>query len=231
MTITPDVRLEYLEGVASLILRFKPDKWSKLIGAEENMVLFTEFFEKPDVLVLVLTLSPAGVIIPCLGFPAALKSKGVYFIKKGPENISKDNYKDRLLYGDIGPAPVDQLIATVEEVGAKRACAGLGAEGSGGTVSVSHTCGEWPRALLLRGWPPGHSVNLPGSLSEMQEPGPCPPWCGDRPPGGAVHPRAERPQLAPGPPSISLGPQMHWVRPTGSQGVDHLSTRRCASQF
>ncbi|CAD7668337.1 unnamed protein product [Nyctereutes procyonoides] len=116
MTITPDVRLEYLEGVASLILRFKPDKWSKLIGAEENMVLFTEFFEKPDVLVLVLTLSPAGVIIPCLGFPAALKSKGVYFIKKGPENISKDNYKDRLLYGDIGPAPVDQLIATVEEV-------------------------------------------------------------------------------------------------------------------
>lgn len=117
MTVTPDVRLEYLEGVASLVLKFKPDKWSKLIGAEENMALFTEFFEKPDVLVLVLTLNPAGMIVPCLGFPASLKSKGIYFIKKGPENISKDNYKDRLISGDISPAPVDQLIAVVEEVG------------------------------------------------------------------------------------------------------------------
>uniref|UniRef100_A0A452UEG0 Dynein axonemal heavy chain 17 n=1 Tax=Ursus maritimus TaxID=29073 RepID=A0A452UEG0_URSMA len=116
MTVTPDVRLEYLEGVASLVLKFKPDKWSKLIGAEENMALFTEFFEKPDVLVLVLTLNPAGMIVPCLGFPASLKSKGIYFIKKGPENISKDNYKDRLISGDISPAPVDQLIAVVEEV-------------------------------------------------------------------------------------------------------------------
>lgn len=115
MTVTPDVRLEYLEGVASLVLKFKPDKWSKLIGAEENMALFTEFFEKPDVLVLVLTLNPAGMIVPCLGFPASLKSKGIYFIKKGPENISKDNYKDRLISGDISPAPVDQLIAVVED--------------------------------------------------------------------------------------------------------------------
>ncbi|XP_039082400.1 dynein heavy chain 17, axonemal [Hyaena hyaena] len=116
MTITPDVRLEYLEAVAALILKFKPDKWSKMIGAEENMALFTEFFEKPDALVLVLTLNPAGLIIPCLGFPASLKSKGVYFIKKGPWNISKDAYKSQLLYGDISPTTVEQLIAIVEEV-------------------------------------------------------------------------------------------------------------------
>ncbi|KAF6298410.1 dynein axonemal heavy chain 17 [Rhinolophus ferrumequinum] len=116
MTITSDVRLEYLEGVAAIMLKFKPDKWGKMLGAEENLALFTEFFEKPDVLVLVLTLNPAGMIIPCLGFPASLKSKGVYFVKKQPENISKTNYKESLIYGDISPTPVDQLIATVEEV-------------------------------------------------------------------------------------------------------------------
>ncbi|KAI4566906.1 hypothetical protein MJG53_015583 [Ovis ammon polii x Ovis aries] len=116
MTIPSDVRLEYMENVTSLILKFKPDKWSKMIGMEENMALFTDFFEKPDVLVLVLTLNPAGMIIPCLGFPASLKSKGVYFVKKRPENIGKDNYKERLVYGDMSPTPVDQLIATVEEV-------------------------------------------------------------------------------------------------------------------
>nr|XP_008011290.2 dynein heavy chain 17, axonemal [Chlorocebus sabaeus] len=116
MTMTPDVRLEYLEEVASVFLKFKPDKWSKLIGAEENVALFTEFFEKPDVRVLVLTLNAAGMIVPCLGFPESLKSKGVYFIKTKPDNINKDNYKARLLYGDISPTPVDQLIAVVEEV-------------------------------------------------------------------------------------------------------------------
>ncbi|XP_070335949.1 dynein axonemal heavy chain 17 isoform X2 [Odocoileus virginianus] len=116
MTIPTDVRLEYLERVSSLVLKFKPDKWSKMIGMEENMALFTEFFEKPDVPVLVLTLNPAGMIIPCLGFPASLKSKGMYFIKKRPESIGKDNYKERLVYGDISPTPVDQLIAIVEEV-------------------------------------------------------------------------------------------------------------------
>ncbi|XP_025217595.1 dynein heavy chain 17, axonemal [Theropithecus gelada] len=116
MTMPPDVRLEYLEEVASVVLKFKPDKWSKLIGAEENVALFTEFFEKPDVRVLVLTLNAAGMIVPCLGFPESLKSKGVYFIKTKPDNINKDNYKARLLYGDISPTPVDQLIAVVEEV-------------------------------------------------------------------------------------------------------------------
>ena len=143
MMITPDVRLEYLESVASIVLKFKPDKWSKMVGAEENVGLFTEFFEKPDVRVLVLTLNPAGMIIPCLGFPASLKSKGMYFIKKKPENISKDNYKDRLVYGDISPTPVDQLIAIVEEVGASRPRWG-GTEGLGGATPVSHTLSEWP---------------------------------------------------------------------------------------
>ena len=145
MTIPSDVRLEYMESVTSLILKFKPDKWSKIIGLEENMALFTDFFEKPDVLVLVLTLNPAGMIIPCLGFPASLKSKGVYFVKKRPENIGKDNYKERLVYGDMSPTPVDQLIATVEEVDTPRPRGGVGAVGgSGGTTPASHALCVWP---------------------------------------------------------------------------------------
>lgn len=174
MTITPDVRLEYLEGLASLILKFKPDKWSKLIGAEENMALFTEFFEKPDVLVLVLTLSPTGMIIPCLGFPASLKSKGVYFIKKGRENISKDTYKDRLIYGDISPAPVEQLIAVVEEVGAR-----VGEAAPGGQSLFLMLLVNGLEPGCPESGPRGSSISLPGSRSEMQEPRPCPPWCGD----------------------------------------------------
>ncbi|XP_077022232.1 dynein axonemal heavy chain 17 isoform X3 [Tamandua tetradactyla] len=116
MTIQSDVRVEYLEQVASLLLKFKPDKWSKMLGAEEHSALFVEFLEKPDASVLVLTLNPAGALVPSLGFPASLKSKGVYFIKTKPEQVTKDSYKSQLFYGDMSPTPVDQLIAVVEEV-------------------------------------------------------------------------------------------------------------------
>ncbi|XP_016061753.1 PREDICTED: dynein heavy chain 17, axonemal [Miniopterus natalensis] len=116
MAKTLDVRFEYLEQVASVILKFKADKWGKLMGAEDHLALFLEFFDKTDVSVLVLTLNQAGMILPCLGFPASLKSKGAYFIKKKPVAITKENYKENLLYGDISPTPVDQLIAVVEEV-------------------------------------------------------------------------------------------------------------------
>lgn len=164
MTITPDVRFEYLEGIASLLLRFKPDKWSKLLGAEESLVLFTEFFDKPDVLVLVLTLNPAGMITPCLGFPAALKSKGVYFIKKKPENINKTNIKESLIYGDIGPAPVDQLIAVVEEVPAGPGDwgrgAGAGGPGPGGAASLP------PTVQPVMGLEPRFPRVVPGHLPD-----------------------------------------------------------------
>lgn len=155
MTITPDIRFEYLEEIAAMILKFKPDKWTKLIGAEENLAMFTEFFEKADVTVLVLTLNPSGMIIPCLGFPESLKSKGVYFIKTKLDSVNKLNYKSLLLYGDISPAPVDQLIAVVEEVRAPG-----GREGLGPKLRSS---------LLLTpaGRSPGTAAS-PGNGSEMQ---------------------------------------------------------------
>jgi dynein heavy chain len=165
MTTPQDIRLEYLEQIATMLLKFKPDKWSKLVGAEENMTLFTEFFEKPDIPVLVLTLNVAGMLVPCLGFPESLKSKGVYFIKSKPENINKDNYKTRLLYGDISPAPVDQLIAVVEEVCASRPAGGPGVRSTGVTIFVPQTFSEGPKSCLsvVRG--PAAS---PGSWLKMQ---------------------------------------------------------------
>lgn len=107
MTIILDVRLEYLEGIVFFILKFKSDKWSRMIGMEENVVLFIEFFEKSEVSVLVMTFYFSGMIFFCLGFLASFKFKGVYFIKKKFENISKSDYKDRFIYGDISSVFVD----------------------------------------------------------------------------------------------------------------------------
>uniref|UniRef100_A0A8C3FY90 Dynein axonemal heavy chain 17 n=1 Tax=Chrysemys picta bellii TaxID=8478 RepID=A0A8C3FY90_CHRPI len=117
MATVSDKRVEFLENYSTLALRFKPDKWAKFIGSEEINALLMEFFEKQDVLALVLTLNPAGQLTPCLEFPPVLKSKAVYFVKRKRENITKENFQIGLLVGDISPSPVDQLMAVVEEVG------------------------------------------------------------------------------------------------------------------
>ena len=237
MTIPTDVRLEYLESVSSLVLKFKPDKWSKMIGTEENMALFTEFFEKPDVLVLVLTLNSAGMIIPCLGFPASLKSKGMYFIKKRPESIGKDNYKERLVYGDISPTPVDQLIAIVEEVCAPGLGVGVGGGGeeqcllpilcvsglepcSSGVgpqiyIHIAYKQVRYLRARVRLPWP----LRLTCFLT--------------RPPGDAVQMKAEWPWPSLVSLEITRSSILHWGQslPTASKGVGHSRCSRRVSQF
>lgn len=119
MATLSDKRLDFIENYCTLSLHVKPDKWSKFATSEEVTAMLTEFYEKIDVLALVITLNSTGQLIPCLGFPASLKSKAVYFVKKKNENITKDNFLEALLVGDLSPAPVEQMMAVVEEVGSQ----------------------------------------------------------------------------------------------------------------
>lgn len=112
-----DKRLDFIEMYCSISLRMKPDKWSKFATSEDVLAMLNEFYEKPDLMALVITLNPTGQLVPCIGFPSTLKNKGVYFVKKKNENITKENFQDALLVGDISPSPVEQMMAVVEEVG------------------------------------------------------------------------------------------------------------------
>uniref|UniRef100_A0A803SM46 Dynein axonemal heavy chain 17 n=1 Tax=Anolis carolinensis TaxID=28377 RepID=A0A803SM46_ANOCA len=115
--MTTDKRLDFIEIYCTLYLHVKPDKWAKFSTSEDVLAMLNEFYEKPDLLALVITLNPTGQLVPCIGFPATLKNKGIYFVKKKPENITKDNFKDVVLIGDISPSPVEQMMAVIEEVG------------------------------------------------------------------------------------------------------------------
>lgn len=117
MTTGADKRLDFIENYCTLSLHVKPDKWSKFATSEETHTMLNEFYEKQDVTTLVITLNPTGQLIPCLGFPSTLKNKGIYFVKKRRENITKDNFQEALIVGDISPSPVEQMMAIVEEVG------------------------------------------------------------------------------------------------------------------
>ncbi|NXJ83957.1 DYH17 protein, partial [Trogon melanurus] len=116
MSDVSDPRHGFLGSFATLLLRVSPDKWNKFVGSEEAVAVLDEFFRQQDVLELVLGLNPAGQLLPTACFPPALKGKGIYFVKKEGESIPQQNFQSKLLVGDIGPSPVEQLITVVEEV-------------------------------------------------------------------------------------------------------------------
>ncbi|NXL59531.1 DYH17 protein, partial [Chordeiles acutipennis] len=116
MSAAPDKLHGFLESFATLLLRVRPDKWSKFVGSEETAAVLDEFFKQQDVLELVLGLNPSGQLQPTACFPPALRGKGIYFVKKKRENITQENCQSGLLVGDISPSPVEHLITLVEEV-------------------------------------------------------------------------------------------------------------------
>ncbi|NWU29126.1 DYH17 protein, partial [Dyaphorophyia castanea] len=116
MSATEDERLGLLESLATALLRVRPDKWDKFIVSEETSVMLDKFFKQPEMLELVLGLSPAGQPLPTTCFPPVLKGKGIYFVKKKGESITGENCRSGLLVGDIGPSPVEQLITVLLEV-------------------------------------------------------------------------------------------------------------------
>ncbi|XP_035168476.1 LOW QUALITY PROTEIN: dynein heavy chain 17, axonemal [Oxyura jamaicensis] len=116
MAAAPDERLGFLESFVTLLLRLRPDKWSKFEGSEEAKAVLDEFFRQPDMLELLLSLNPAGQLQPSTCFLPTLKGKGIYFVKRKKENITRENCQAALLVGDISPWPVEQLIIVVEEV-------------------------------------------------------------------------------------------------------------------
>ncbi|XP_043570859.1 dynein axonemal heavy chain 17-like [Chiloscyllium plagiosum] len=94
----------------------KPDKWTKFSGTEENKNLLMDFFNTEDVMILVLYINSVGQLTASLGFPASIKTKGIYFVKKKMVRITPENIRDSLSVGDISNSPVEQLLTVLEEV-------------------------------------------------------------------------------------------------------------------
>ena len=87
-----------------------------MAGQEDNLVLLSEFLEKPEKRLLVIYLASNGQLTPDTAFPSSSKNKAVYFIKRQPEQVKKENVKTLLLFGDVSHVPLDQLSNLVESV-------------------------------------------------------------------------------------------------------------------
>lgn len=73
--------------------------------------------QRPDIQLLVLAGNSSGLLQPMHSFPSASsRLKSCYFIKKAAEPVTKENFRNVLIFGDVGSKPVDELAVLVQEV-------------------------------------------------------------------------------------------------------------------
>lgn len=112
-----DARVEFMADYVLKTLRLKGDKFTKMYNVEENKMMFMEFFEKADDMVMIIQAVGGAVLNVSYGWPTILRNKACYFVRKGKDSIAKDaNLRDCFYYGDISNAPLEQLSAFVEGV-------------------------------------------------------------------------------------------------------------------
>ncbi|XP_017887523.2 dynein beta chain, ciliary-like [Ceratina calcarata] len=85
-----------------------------MLSHAEFREILMKFFTVTTEMVLVLQITPAGLLVPHLGITPS-KRKLTYFMKKKPETITEDNYKDVLIPGDMAPNPIEELAVLVED--------------------------------------------------------------------------------------------------------------------
>uniref|UniRef100_H2YYB5 AAA+ ATPase domain-containing protein n=1 Tax=Ciona savignyi TaxID=51511 RepID=H2YYB5_CIOSA len=111
-----DKRYVFLGDYVLKTMKFKPDKWQKCIGVEENKIFIQEFFDKADNVFLIISANAAGILTPTDNFIPAGKTKAVYFIKRAKETIGTESIQNQLLFGDLSYAPLDQMSSLVDDV-------------------------------------------------------------------------------------------------------------------
>ncbi|KAK3091630.1 hypothetical protein FSP39_021358 [Pinctada imbricata] len=112
-----DTRVEFIADYVLKTLKIKPDKWSKMYSLEEVRQKYMDFFEKPDILSLLVIANAAGGLTTDYEWPSNPKAKACYFVKRNKEPINKEtNLRTAFLYGDLSYQPLDQLSAFVDEV-------------------------------------------------------------------------------------------------------------------
>lgn len=94
-----DPRYEFLGSYVTKSLRLKPEKWTRIFSVEEYRTTLKDFVDKPTQLILIVILTASAQLIPSSSFPCALKTKGVYFVKKKAGVVPKERCNEMVIAG------------------------------------------------------------------------------------------------------------------------------------
>ncbi|KAJ8736094.1 hypothetical protein PYW08_006750 [Mythimna loreyi] len=111
-----DPRFDFIGSYTVKSLKLKPEKWMRVLGLEEHRSTLKDFVDKPFPMLLVVVLTNALQLVPVISFPCYLKNKAVYFVKKKPDAIPKEDCASMVIFGDLAPRLIDELAALVDEV-------------------------------------------------------------------------------------------------------------------
>lgn len=65
---------------------------------------------------MIITINPTGALIPSHTYPIPSKGKSCFFIRKLPVEVTKENIKDVILFGDMSTRPIEDLAILVDEI-------------------------------------------------------------------------------------------------------------------
>lgn len=133
----PDLRLDFMGSFIQKTLKLKPEKWQRLLTFEEHKTVIKDFLDLPCHMVLVIQFTQSAQLLPVTTFPLTnLKSKGnvhatlfqwlhkltsrhssgVYFVKRLPIEVPRDDCASWLISGDLATRSIDQLSCLVDEI-------------------------------------------------------------------------------------------------------------------
>ena len=103
-----DARVEFMADYVLKTLRLKGDKWTKMYNLEENKMMFMDFFEKADHMVMIIQAAGGGALSVTYAWPTTLRNKACYFVRTGKALIAQDaNLRNAFYYGDVSYAPLE----------------------------------------------------------------------------------------------------------------------------
>lgn len=71
----------------------------RALGVEEHRSILKDFVDKPFPMLLVVVLTNALQLVPVVSFPCYLKNKAVYYVKKKPDAIPREDCAQMVIFG------------------------------------------------------------------------------------------------------------------------------------
>ena len=87
-----DPRQDFIQDFTLKSLRLKPDKWTRMLVSDEQRTFLANFTERAYPQELVISQNFSGHLVIHTDWPSPLKNKGVYFVKREPTPIPRENF-------------------------------------------------------------------------------------------------------------------------------------------
>ncbi|KAI8900476.1 dynein heavy chain and region D6 of dynein motor-domain-containing protein [Globomyces pollinis-pini] len=114
--VTPaDGRVMWFEDKVCAAFKIKSDKFKKMITISENVDIIYQFLDK-DFNTLLFYLNQKEDIVPAVKFPASLKRKAIYYLKRRIGAQITEKLDTELILGDLSANPLEFLSTILEEV-------------------------------------------------------------------------------------------------------------------